>query len=458
MPGWRRSWLGAWFHASAGWFGTIHAIVPLAILVATCTLVVKVIATAKELLVALRLGTNPELDAFLFAYMFPAFLISIAAASMQSASVPRFMRVKTESSPEAANQFAARSASVCAVVLILMVVVIAPICSVAIPFLARGFDEPTVATAQRLVYMLMPLLFLNGMTKYWSGLLNAETRYSIPALVPAATPMLVACALWVGWSKLGIYSLAVGTLAGGMLEFLIVAASMRRIGMPLFRMIKTIDSDQRAMIQQFWPAAIASILMSGTVLIDQTMAAGLVEGSVSALSYGTKLSVVVAAVIVMAISTVTLPYFSNLVSQSDWRAIRRSLVPGGAAVAAISILVTTIIVTQSEQIVEVVFERGAFTASDTELVARIQAWHALQIPFYALSMIMVRLVTALAATRLLMIGAALNLAADLTLNLTLVPINGVVGIAMANAGMYLVSCAFLWVAALRRLQVVELRV
>ena len=106
----------------------------------------------------------------------------------------------------------------------------------------------------------------------------------------------------------------------------------------------------------------------------------------------------------------------------------------------------------SAPITSLVFERGNFDSGDAALVARIQAVHALYIPMYALSMVAVRLVNSLSATRMLLLGSALNLIASAALNAALVPHVGVVGIAWANVGMYAVSACFLWVVVLRHLR------
>jgi O-antigen/teichoic acid export membrane protein len=78
--------------------------------------------------------------------------------------------------------------------------------------------------------------------------------------------------------------------------------------------------------------------------------------------------------------------------------------------------------------------------------------HGLYIPVFALSMVAVRLVNAMSASRVLTAGAALNLLASVLLNAALVPHVGIVGIAWANVGMYTVSTIFLWAFVLRSMR------
>ncbi len=430
----------------------VRELVPAAVLVGVLTLLVKSLAAGRELLVAYHLGTSSALDAFLFAYMFPAFLINFVSASLQSALVPRMLLARAAGDAFRVRRLVGESATVVVVASIVIALVAAPIAALAMPAVAHGFADTTLDLSRQLVFMLMPLLVLGGLASFWSGILNAERRFALAAAVPAITPVVVGSCLWFGWSQLGLYSLVLGTLVGALAELGIVAIGVRRLGLPLFQRPRAVSEDQQAMLGQFWPAALANMLMAGTMLIDQATASSLAPGSVAALSYGTRLTGVVSSVVVMAVSTVTLPFFSSLVANRDWEGLRRSLRQSVLLVLAVGGVMAAVFVLGSHDITALFYERGQFTAADTELVAGIQAVHAIQIPLFGLSMVAVRLVHALAATRILLFGAGLNLATDWLVNLYAPDVLGVRGVALANVAMYAMSCLFLWFAGARELR------
>ena len=206
---------------------------------------------------------------------------------------------------------------------------------------------------------------------------------------------------------------------------------------------------------QYLPAVAGAMLMSATTLVDQTMAAWLPTGSVSALGYGTKLSSVLMTVGAMALSTTLLPHLSALVARADWTALRvlerrlRWLLLGT------TIPVTAVLVLFSAPIVQLLFERGAFTAAETATVSGVQAAYLLQVPVHLLGILYVRLISALQANRLLTIGSAINLVVNIGLNVVFMRRYGVAGIALSTAAVYAVSCVYLAVAAHRRLRVAE---
>ena len=166
--------LGSWLSSTLGSVGVLREIVPAALLIAACTLLVKLLAAGKELIVAFQVGTSAELDAFLFAYMFPAFLLNIVSASFQSAFIPRYIQIKSKASTARAKQFAGQGAMLCATGLALTALLVAPLLGTTIPYLARGFDAETVVSTKSFLYMLMPIVLLSGLASFWSGVLNAE--------------------------------------------------------------------------------------------------------------------------------------------------------------------------------------------------------------------------------------------------------------------------------------------
>ncbi|MGE3459389.1 MAG: murein biosynthesis integral membrane protein MurJ [Kofleriaceae bacterium] len=427
-------------------------LIPAALKVGSCALTVKALAAGKELLVAYRFGTSAELDAYLFAYLFPAFLINILSGSLQSAFVPKLLAAQVAADHDRASRLVGAASVVVLGLLICVALVTLPIAVAAIPRLARGFDGATIDSCQTLVMWLMPLLVLNGLAGFWTGVLNAQRRLVYAALVPATTPLVVAASLWLLWDESGILAVVIGMYVGAAVELWLTMSGLRSTGVRLFAGLRGLAADFRALVSQFWPAAGANALMSTTTMIDQVFAAALTSGSVAALAYGTRITGVVSSVMVMAISTVTLPFFSRLAAEADLPALKRGLKVSALLVLAFGLPAAILIATSSQAIIATFYERGAFSAEDTQLVSSIQVWHALQIPVYALSIVAVRFIAAMSATRILLLGAAVNVLTDLAFNAWLTPRIGVPGVAIANVAMYTVSCVFLWSAAIWRLR------
>jgi putative peptidoglycan lipid II flippase len=203
---------------------------------------------------------------------------------------------------------------------------------------------------------------------------------------------------------------------------------------------------------QYGPMLTGAFLMGGTSVVSQSMAAMLDPGSVSALSYGSKLTTLLLSVGAVAVSTAVLPPFSERAAAGDWAALRHALRRSSQWLLALVVPGTALLIAFSQPIVALLFERGSFTAADTRIVAATQAMFLLQVPVFVVSLLLVRLISALRANRILMWGAALNLIVNIALTYGLMHQLGVAGIALATSLMYGGSLAYLWFSADRLLR------
>jgi putative peptidoglycan lipid II flippase len=178
--------------------------------------------------------------------------------------------------------------------------------------------------------------------------------------------------------------------------------------------------------------------------VDQSMAAMLPPGSVSALSYARKIVTVLVVVGAIPLGAAALPYFSEMAAKQDWASCRRTLRTYSGLVALVTVPATVGLFLFAQPLVRILFQRGAFTAHDTLIVARTEAWLALEIPFYVLGTLGVRLVSALKRNGVLMGIAAWNTALNAVLNWILMRRYGVAGIALSTSIVYVVSCTLIF--------------
>ena len=116
---------------------------------------------------------------------------------------------------------------------------------------------------------------------------------------------------------------------------------------------------------------VGALLMSGMTAVDQAMAAMLAPGSVAALNYGNRIVAMLLS-LMAGLWIVVLTYFSKMVAENDWKAVRHTLNTYTRLVFAVGIPLVLLLVFFSEPIVSILFERGAFSTQDTSLVSNIQ--------------------------------------------------------------------------------------
>jgi putative peptidoglycan lipid II flippase len=218
------------------------------------------------------------------------------------------------------------------------------------------------------------------------------------------------------------------------------------------------DANLRSVLRQYAPMLGAAFLMGGVAVVDQSMAAMLPPGSVAALSYGNKVIAVILAVGSTGLATAALPYFSKMVADRNWTGCRHTLKKYSWLLALITVPLTFALIAFSRPLVRLLYQRGAFTAADTQLVSWVQICYAVAIPFYIWNRLPVRLLSAMHRNDLLLYTSAASLVLDIVLNLVLMKIWGVAGIALSTSLVYLFTFAWLtsWSIKLLKRQDVNL--
>ena len=262
-------------------------------------------------------------------------------------------------------------------------------------------------------------------------------------------------AIWTMAPRWGVHSVVAGLVGGIILQLLIVANSLKRRGLRFAPRWHGMDPSLRRLISQYFPAVAASAMMCSSQLIDQSMASVLAPGSVSVLTYGNRLVALVLTMGTIALGTAVLPYFSKMVAKSDWTGLRHTLKTYIRLIVLVTIPIVVLGIMLSKPLVEVMFQRGKFSSSDTVLVASVQSMLMLQLPFYSLSILFVRMISSLQANRLLIWGTVISVVVNISLNYILMKFMGVAGIALSTSVVYAVSAAYLGVMLWKKLKAVS---
>jgi putative peptidoglycan lipid II flippase len=425
--------------------------------VALCASLALLVSIGKELVVAHFFGRGDVLDAFLIAYLLPSFLIYLVAGSFSSAVIPTFIQVREAEGLEAAQRLFSSMLGWSLGLLVAVSAILAVLAPYYLPLLGSAFNPAKLILTRRLLWVLLPLITLSGCVVIWTAVLNAEERFALPALSPILTPLSAILFLVLAGKTLGIYALALGTVTGVALQTTILARAFRGHGLRLKLRWDRFDPNLRQVAHQYIPMMAGAFLMGSTDLVDQSMAAMLEPGSVAALSYAKKIVSVFVTIGVVPLSNAALPYFSQMVAAKDWAGCRHTLKTYSRLILLFTVPAALGLILFSQPVVRILFQRGAFTARDAKVVAHVQQFLALQIPFFMLGNLGVRLISALKRNSLLMRISAVNLVLNIVLNWIFMRYAGVAGIALSTSTVYFVSCVLVYVSLFGALRPLELR-
>jgi len=420
-----------------------------ALVVAFFSLIAKFASTAKELVVADRFGRSDVLDAFLIALLVPSFVVNLVAGSFNGALIPTFISVRDIQGKEAAQRLFSSVMVGNLVLLSGLSLLLGALAPHYLPLLGSGFDTAKLLLTRKILYILLPYVVLSALVTTWSAVLNAGERFRLPAVTPILTPIAIVFCLFVGGKPWGVFALAVGTVIGQGTEAALLARALRKTGLRLKPRWHGVDPYVRQVAMQCGPLLAGSVISGGINFVDQAMATMLAPGSVSALNYANRVTSMALGIGTLALSKAVLPYFSQMVAKQDWSACRHTLKTYIRLIALVTVPVTLGLLLFSKPLVRALFERGSFTAVDTNVVSPVLAFYSLQVPFCVLGALLVNVLFSLKRTDILLYAGFINFILNILLNLVFMKFMGLPGIALSTSVVTLASLLFVGYFVLR---------
>ena len=384
--------------------------------VGASTGLVKIAAAAKVVATARAFGTSDGLDAYLVAFLLPAFVCDTLAGSLTSSLVPTFIEVRELQGRDAAIRLYRSVLAAGTGLLAAAAILVGVFAPWIFRLLASSFDRNKIALTCSLFWVMLPTVPLSAMSTAWRAMLNTEGRFALPAMLPALTPVASIALLFAFGRTWGVYTLAVGTLAGGLAEVALLAVAMLRRGDPILPRWYGRDRALDQVMAQYWPV-VAVHSPAGRNATDRPIHCGDARfrqrGGAQLRNPRQRVLIAMGP---SAVATAILPHFSRLTVNPDWDHLRHSLRSYAAIILAVTLPVVALLMLFSEPMVRLFFERGQFTGAATELVTTIQRFSLLQIPAAMVMALALRLVSSIKANHLLARVAAfyavLNLALD----------------------------------------------
>jgi putative peptidoglycan lipid II flippase len=400
----------------------------------------KLAGAAKEMVIAWRYGVSATVDAYVFVVNLIGWPVAIWFGILSVVLLPLAARLRHDA-PDELPRFRAELFGLT----VLIGLALGVLAWLGLPPSLRagwlGLSGPALAEALPMVGGLALLAPLGALVSLFSTWLLAagHHRNTLFEAIPALT-LLTALLLPLGWLP---EPLLWGTVAGYALHMAALGAPLRLRG----------ELPQPACLQRspVWPVfwggigvmAIGQVLTTLTSLLDQFFAAGLGAGALSTLSYANRILALVLGLGATAIARATLPVFSE------------AHVRGTAEVGALALLwakwmfvlglgVLLIGWILAPWGVSLLFERGAFTAQDTQAVTLVLRYSLLQVPFYFSALVLVSALASQKRHGLIAASGSINLLSKLPLAMLLVGPFQLNGLVLSTVLMYALSALLLY--------------
>src|SRR5712664_675627 len=357
--------------------------------VSTGTLSSRRLGFVRDAGIAALLGTGAVADAFLVAFQgINVVRRLLTEGALNAALVPAWLRVRETEGAAAAAAFAGTVLGSVSAALIVAAALIGLLMPLVMAALAPGFaGHPTLQLAVDDARLMLPYLAFAGPVTVMMALLNAQSRFALTAFSPLLfnIALIGVMAALLGWRQDAddaalIMAATVGI--AGLLQLLILAG--RRGGGSIATPLRiAFDAQMRGFLGKAIPGMIASsgpqlLVVAGAIIASSSPSA------VSWLYFANRLIELPLGIVGVAMGTVLVPELTRALRGDDRSAVAHAQSRGLELAVGLALPATLGLIVLSAPVVRMLFEHGAFTASDTAATAQALTWLALGLPAHVL--------------------------------------------------------------------------
>jgi len=351
-----------------------HKITKAATTIGMGTLLSRILGFFRDMVIAHFFGAGMVADAFFVAFRIPnLWRRLVGEGSMTISFIPVYTEYLTQRSEEETRQVTHIAFTIAGVILLILTLLGIFFSPILIQVIAPGFIQiqEKFQLTVTLNQIIFPYLFFMGLFALCMGILNSHRHFFAPAIAPIFLniSIIVSVFLFYHTFKIPVMTLALGVVAGGVIQFLFQIPFLwkKRITFRLNFNFRHPAIKRIGLLMV--PGMIGTAVYQLNVFIDTIFASFLPSGSVSYLFFADRLMEFPLGIFAIAVGMASLPSLSGLAAQGKMEELKETLSFAFRLVSFISVPAMVGLIALKTPIVNLLFQRGLFDVSATEKTA-----------------------------------------------------------------------------------------
>ena len=404
------------------------------VVVIIAILLSKISGLVRDQIMAGYFGMSYDTDAYTWAFFIPnLFKILFAESLIIAAFIPIYSSFLKQDKKEEMKIFVNSIANIMVLFFIfisLIIFIFSPQIGALLSRVANNqMDVAKFVIMSRVMSFSVLTLSISGLT---TGILNSHNIFTIPSFAPFVLNIMTVIFVVLLSHRLGIISMAIGTMAGSVLQLIIQIPQLK---VSKIRYSFKIDFKNKA-VREIFSLMLPILLSLGAVQlnvsVDKFFALNLGAGNATALDISWRVTNLPFGVFSVAIITVLYPLISRQAVSNDIKGIKESFSLGVREVGYVMIPAATGLIILSNPIIRLLFERYNFTPADTVKVAYILVFNSLGIVFFGLLIILNRIFYAFKNVKTPLKVALVSIFANVLLDWLLIKFLDIGGVALST--------------------------
>lgn len=393
----------------------------------------KLLGFLREILIASKFGAGNDADTFFIAVA----AVNILAIGLKRTISTTLIPVLSIAGEKEGSIGKAKHVNNMVNVFILAGTVVVVIGIIITPLLARviavGFTGDQHDLLVRLIRIGLPVIVFSCVVGVFRGYLQSESKFREFAFTDIPFNLTYILYLLFLSHIFGIEGLMVAGVIAVILQLLIQVPGIKSIGYKYKSKVDIGDSYIKHMFSLMPPVLIMTAMNDINKIVDRSLASTLVEGSVSALSYGHRLESMIMGIFITSITTVVFPIMSKEAARDNIDGLKTILKTGVNTITLITVPATVGMIVLSRPIVEIAFMRGAFDQTAAEMTIGALIFYSIGILGLSIRTILSRVYYSIHDTRTPMLNSFISVALNIVFNLVLIRYLGHMGLALGTS-------------------------
>jgi len=411
-------------------------------------LISRILGFFRDLFTASALGANVYSDIFFIAFKLPNLFRRIfAEGAFTQVFIPAFAKSKHK------GIFSANIFIVFLSIIFFITLLVNLLPELITQAIAVGFDSETIAIASPFVainFWYLPLIFS---VTFLSTMLQYKNHFATSAFSTALLNLSLILALYFSQDKSQVeivYYLSWGVVIGGIMQLSVHIIAIYNYGLSKilvggFKYLrvksKAVKKDTKEFRQQFFPAIWGNSTAQVSAFLDTLLASFLVSGSISYLYYANRIFQLPLALFAIATAIALFPRVAKYLKNKDEDKAKEFMSKAFWFLAFLLTASTLGGIILAQEITWLLFERGAFSATDTSNTSMVLQMYLLGLLPFGLQKLFVLWLYAKEMQMQAAKIATFSLLTYMLIALSLISPMGVSGLALASTAGGFVSFA-----------------
>jgi len=355
----------------------------------------RIAGLAREVVAAGYYGISGPMSAFTIAFQVPNLIRALFAdAALQPAFVPVFTELLGKKAYKEAFRLASTMLLLVTMALGAVTALFVLLAPVIMPVFAPGFEGEILDLTVSLSQVLFPILILLGVSGIVVGILNSYDRFGAFAISPLFWNLSIIAVLVVlepmfeGRDR--IYAYAIGILVGTLIQLLIPVWDLRNTPYRFSFSFDWRNPKVRRVLVLMLPVTISLGLINFNLVINSFFGSLVSEQAPAAIDKAFRIYQLPQGIFSVAIATVLFPTLARFANAGEIDSLRSTMANGMRQILFVLVPAAAAILVLSDPMIRLVYQRGAFDAHETEVVATALFWFAFSLPTNGLFLLLTR--------------------------------------------------------------------